>query len=158
MDKVAGEEKVLTRSIYEVEVTSARPHYRDGQVQRGMFLDLTVLKGMDKDNTASVYVAVPESTDRKSGYWFAKKMNGFGDLSAVFDSMPDDLGDALDVLCAALTGRRVLADLGPGTGEYSNRNSLGETKPVDDVPTTTTEKSETKEDTPAEGTDEEAPF
>lgn len=132
MDSVSGEEKVLAQAIYEVECTGARPHVRDDGDGRGLFIDLEVMKGPQKGAFASVYVSVPQPGDRKAGYWYAKKMNGFGDLTAVYDSMPDDVRGGLEVLCAAITGKTLLANIGPGVGDFANRNSLGDTKPADE--------------------------
>lgn len=131
MDSVSGEEKVLPAAIYEVACTGARPHVRDDGEGRGLFLDFEVLKGPQKGAFASVYVSVPQAGDRKAGYWYAKKMNGFGDLTAVYESMPDDVRGGLEVLCAAIAGKVMLANIGPGVGAFANRNSLGDTKPAD---------------------------
>lgn len=141
MDSISGEEKLLPPAIYEVEVTSARAFVKDGEVRRGMFWDLMVTKGPQKSESISVYVSIPEPGDRKAGYWYGKKMAGFGDLTTVYESMPEDLQGGIDVLCASITGRRILANISPGVGDYSNRNSLGDTKPTDvaAVPPTTVE-------------------
>lgn len=141
MDSVSGEEKVLPQAAYLVECIGARPHVRDDGEGRGLFIDFKVLKGPQEGAQAGVYVSVPQPGDRKAGYWYAKKMNGFGDLAAVYESMPDDVRGGLEVLCAAIGGKRLLADIGPGVGAFANRNSLGDTKPADS-PTETAEPSE----------------
>lgn len=130
MDSLVGEEKLLPAGIYEVEVTGARPFIKQGEVQRGIFLDLLVTKGPQKDSMASIYISIPVPGDRRAGFWYAKKMAGFGDLAPVYASMPDDLEGGLQVLCAAITGKRIMASIAPGAGDYSNRNSLGDTKPA----------------------------
>lgn len=132
MESLSGEEKLLPAGIYPVEVTGARPFVRDGEAQRGIFLDMNVTMGPQKDSFVTAYISVPQPGDRRAGFWYAKKMAGFGDLTAVYDSMPDDLLGGLEVLCAAIIGKKVLAEISPGVGEYSNRNSLGATKPLDD--------------------------
>jgi len=91
-----------------------------------------VLKGPEKDTFASTYLNIPEPGNRRAGFWYAKKVAGFGDLSTVYESMPDELGAGLEVFCAALVGKKCLAQIGPGTGDYSNRNNLEETKPLGD--------------------------
>lgn len=130
LDSISGEEKLLKLAMYEVEVTGARPFKKDDEVRRGIFVDLQVTKGPERNSTASVYIAIPEPGNKKQGFWYNKKMAGFGDLTAVYESMPDDLEGGLLVLCQAITGRKVLAQIGPGQGEFSNRNNLGETKPL----------------------------
>lgn len=129
LDSISGEEKLLKQATYEVEITGARPFVKDGETRRGVFLDLLVTKGPESGEQVSTYVAVPEPGNRKQGYWYAKKMAGFGDLTPVYQSMPDDLAGGLEVLCAAITGKKIMAEIGPGTGDYSNRNSLIESKP-----------------------------
>lgn len=154
LDSINSEEKVLPLAKYPVEVTAARPFVRGGVTQRGFFLELTILEGPAKDQYASVLVMVPEPGDRKQGYWYNKKMKGFGDLSAVYKSMPDeDLEGAMQVLCASLIGRKILAEIGPGVGQYSDRNSLNDTDPY--LAETVAPQAEAPTPTPAEVTTQE---
>jgi len=150
-----GVEKLLTRSTYEAEVVDARPFRKEGEIRRGIFVEWVILKGPEKDTFASTYINVPESGNRRAGFWYAKKMAGFGDLSAVYESMPDELEAALEVLCAALVGKKCLALIGPGNGEYSNRNNLEETKPLGEQngKIEAIEELEESEEVPAESED-----
>jgi len=125
-----GAEKLLNRSWYEAEVVDARPFRKDGEIRRGVFIEWVILKGPEKDTFASTYLNIPEPGNRRAGFWYAKKVSGFGDLSTVYESMPDELEAGLEVFCAALVGKKCLAQIGPGNGDYSNRNNLEETKPL----------------------------
>lgn len=144
LDSITGEEKLLKLSNYEVEVADARPMVKGGEVQRGIFVDLVVTKGPEKGASASVYIGIPEPGNRRQGFWYAKKMAGFGDMKAIYESMPPDLEGGLQVLCASIIGRKIIAQIGPGQGDYSNRNSLIETRPLG-VPATTVSKTEEEE-------------
>lgn len=130
LDTVSTEEKVLPQGSYKVVVDGARPFVRGGEVQRGIFLELIVTEGPQKNTFANVYINIPEVGNRKAGFWYAKKMAGFGDLTKVYESMPEDLESGLEILCAALIGKECWAELGPGAGDYSNRNNLSSTKPL----------------------------
>lgn len=133
-EKISGEEKLLPRGIYKLECTGARPFQKDGEVRRGLFLDFEVIAGPQKGEFITTYVNVPEPGDRRAGFWYLKKMAGFGDLSSVYDDMPEDLEGGLNYLCANLVGRTLLGDIGPGNGDYSKRNALNESKVLEATP------------------------
>jgi len=158
-----GVEKLLPLDKYEIEVIGANPMFKDGITGRAIFLDLVVQSGLEQGSSATVYVFVPEPGNRKAGNWYVQKMKGFGDLKPVYAIMPqDDLQGALNILCAALIGRKVWAQIGPGNGEFSNKNSIYESWPIDDaqepVAAPTPEQIKAVEDSYTKRDEENAPL
>ena len=86
--------------------------------KRLLFLDLLIEGGPLTGTVAQVGVHVPKRGDRNALFHFRRKIAGLGDLSAAFDAMsaadPDgsNLAGALEVFADALTGRRVIAEIG----------------------------------------------
>ena len=121
----------IAAGIYGMTVDAVRPLAKS----RLLFLDLKVEKGPMAGKVAQVNLYLPEPGNRGAGFHFRNKIMGFGDLSAVFNAMPEnDVETALQMLADALVGRRIVAEIGlRADGEYAGQNELVKTKVADDA-------------------------
>jgi len=120
---------------YRLKVVSARPRAQS----RLLFLNLGIQAGPLAGKVAEVklYLPKPEQISEGSGFYFRKRIAGFGDLSATFAAMgqadPDgtNVEGALTVLATALVEKEVDGRIElVKEGEYAGTNELAFTAPL----------------------------
>lgn len=134
-ESISGTALLLPRGWYHMKVAAGRVPFKAGATEpnRAIVLDLVVQSGpFQGQYIDNIYISIPEPGNRAQGGWYLKKMHGFGNLTPVYEAMPDnDLAQALEILIAALQDKEILADIGPGEkGFFEDQNNIFESKEV----------------------------